>query len=76
MGGCTITFDSTAPEDTASWYDLWAAAVALDGMCARGGKTGKSRFLGEVTRIWLPVYLNAHFAFLGANRKLVVEMKK
>ena len=29
-----------------SWYDLWQAAVALDGMCARSGKTGKSRFLG------------------------------
>ena len=44
---CTISIDIIAPDDTASWYDLWAAAVALDGMCARGGRTGKSRFLGR-----------------------------
>ena len=46
-GQCKITIDTTAPDDTASWYDLWQAAVALDGMCARGGRTGKARFLGE-----------------------------
>lgn len=45
-GGCTITVDTTAPEDKASWYDIWAAAVAIDGMCVRNGRTGKSRFLG------------------------------
>ena len=31
----------------ASWYEIWEAAVALDGMCVRGGKTGKASFLGE-----------------------------
>ncbi|KAM0796842.1 hypothetical protein BDR22DRAFT_892781 [Usnea florida] len=30
-GKCKITFDTTAPDDKASWYDLWQAAVALDG---------------------------------------------
>lgn len=47
-GGCTITIDITVSEDQASWYDLWAAAVALDGMCARGRKTGQARFLGKL----------------------------
>lgn len=50
-GTCSITIDTTAPDDTASWYDLWQAAVALDGMCARAGKAGKSRFLGECVQI-------------------------
>ena len=35
---------------TAAWYDSWQAAVALDGMCARGGQAGTARFLGEFTR--------------------------
>ena len=35
------------PENTAKWYDLWVAAVAADGMCARSGKAGTARFLGE-----------------------------
>lgn len=46
-GQCTITIDTIAPDDKAEWYDLWQAAVALDGMCARGGRMGKARFLGE-----------------------------
>jgi len=50
-GGCTITIDITVPEDKVSWYDLWAAAVALDGMCARGRKTGQARFLGKLRSI-------------------------
>lgn len=46
-GQCRILVDITAPQDQASWYDIWAAAVALDGMCARAERAGKSRFLGE-----------------------------
>ena len=44
---CVISIDVTAPDDIASWYDLWQAAVALDGMCVRDGRVGKSRFLGK-----------------------------
>ena len=44
---CTITIDITAPDDKASWYDLWQAAVALDGMCARKKRAGTSRLLGK-----------------------------
>lgn len=46
-GECSITVDITAPEETASWYDIWQAAVALDGKCARFGGTGLARFLGK-----------------------------
>ncbi len=46
-GRCTITIDSTVPEETASWYDVWVAAVSADGMCARQGRAGLARFIGE-----------------------------
>ena len=51
---CTITIYSTVPDDSASWYELWQAAVAVDGMCARQGQAGKARFLGEFSRreVW------------------------
>ena len=49
---CAIHIDIIAPDDRASWYDLWQAAVALDGLCARKGRTGKSRFLGKLRRIF------------------------
>lgn len=32
-----------------SWYDIWAAVVAVNGMCVRSGKTGKAMGLGEPT---------------------------
>lgn len=32
------------------WYDIWAAAVAVNGMCVRNGKTGKATGLGELNR--------------------------
>lgn len=36
--------------DNVSWYDIWAAAVAVTGMCVRSGKTGKATGLGELRR--------------------------
>ena len=27
---CTTTIDSTVPDDSASWYELWQAAVTVD----------------------------------------------
>lgn len=48
---CAFSIDITAPDDKAPWYDLWQAAVALDGICARAGRTGKARLIGEGRRI-------------------------
>ena len=31
-----------------SWYDIWEAAVAINGMCVRRGKTGNATDLGEL----------------------------
>lgn len=50
LGECTIMVDVTAPEVRASWYDIWQAAVTLDGKCARSGKSGLARFVGEWRR--------------------------
>ena len=46
---CTIEIDTTLPMENVSWYDIWAAAVAINGMCIRSGKTGKATDLGEFT---------------------------
>lgn len=48
-GRCSLYIRYTPGfSDRASWYDLWAAAVAVDGMCARSGKTGKAYLLGKM----------------------------
>ena len=33
--------------DASPWYDIWEAAVAIYGICARVGMTGIARNLGE-----------------------------
>ena len=75
---CALHIDIIAPDDKASWYDLWQAAVAIDGMCARQGRTGKSRFLGEIRLfpLLLCAYVVANQYNLGANRKITMEIKK
>lgn len=54
-GQCTIVVGVTASGETASWYDIWQAAVALDGMCARSGKAGLSRFLGTGRKLTVEI---------------------
>lgn len=77
---CAISIDITAPDDKASWYDLWQAAVVLDGLCARVGKTGKARFLGRFSVAWTLFYFYAcrglRMIATGANRKLTMEIKR
>ena len=55
-GTCSITIDIDAPDDVGSWYDIWQAVVALDGMCARSGKVGKARFLGAGRKLTVRIY--------------------
>ena len=43
-----ITIDATVPDARATWYDLWQAAIAVDGMCAMRGMAGIAKFLGEL----------------------------
>lgn len=47
---CLLEVDTTGPTEHVSWYDIWAAAVAVNGMCVRNGKTGKATRLGELKR--------------------------
>ena len=39
--------NNQAKGDSASWYDLWAAGVAVNEMCVRKGKLGTADNLGE-----------------------------
>lgn len=50
-GRCSFTVGLTAPQDSACWHDVWQAAVALDGMCARKGQAGLAEFLGPGGRL-------------------------
>ena len=40
--------DTTGPVESVSFFDIWAAAVAINGMCVRRGKTGKAIGLGKL----------------------------
>ena len=75
---CALHIDIIAPDDKASWYDLWEAAVTLDGMCARQGRTGKSRFLGRIrlSHLLLCLCVVANQYYVGGNRKITMEVKK
>ena len=44
---CILVIDTTGPIENVSSYDIWAAAVAVTGMCIRTGKTGKATSLGK-----------------------------
>ena len=47
---CILEVDTTGPVEIVSWYDIWAAVIAINGMCVRIGKTGKATGLGELRR--------------------------
>lgn len=47
---CLLEVDTTGPIEDVSWYDIWAAVVAVNGMCVREGKTGNATGLGEIRR--------------------------
>lgn len=50
VGNCQFIIDSTHEGDTSSWYELWQAMVAINGMCTRFGKLGTAYALGKSTR--------------------------
>ncbi|KAL8820368.1 MAG: hypothetical protein Q9223_001390 [Gallowayella weberi] len=37
--------------ETASWYDIWSATVAILGICVRQGQAGSASFLGDNGKI-------------------------
>lgn len=47
-GTCSSTLNIGSNElDISSWYDIWQALVAVNGMCTRIGKIGYARALGK-----------------------------
>ena len=45
-GLCAMTISTLGNPDEAKWWDIWQAAVQLNGMCVRAGKKGKNPRLG------------------------------
>ena len=46
---CALAVDTVSKTDTADWYKLWAAAIAVENMCVEGkGAAGMATGLGEL----------------------------
>lgn len=43
---CMAMIETLGPTDVSSWYDIWQAVIALDGMCVRNGQVGTARRRG------------------------------
>lgn len=48
MGPCAVVVNTRGPLDAASWFEMWAGAVAVVAMCVRGGLAGISTGQGEL----------------------------
>ena len=63
MTKCTLTVDllAVSDQDNGIWRKLWAAAVAINTMCVRKGKSGISRGQGRspLPSIWAVPLLTA-----------------
>ncbi len=44
---CKLTISTDGRTDTAARYQFWTAAVALTGLCVKGGQAGMRTNLGE-----------------------------
>ncbi|KAL9133793.1 MAG: hypothetical protein Q9175_005026 [Cornicularia normoerica] len=57
-GRCTLVLDTIGKEDFATWYDIWAALVAVDDMCMKFGKFGRAVEIGAFGRLFLDISFN------------------
>lgn len=47
-GKCTAIFEFvTGDTDRSTWYEMWAAVVAINKLCVKKGKAGAAFSLGE-----------------------------
>ena len=54
-GLCAMTISTLGPSDEANWYDMWEAAVQLNGLCVREGKKGKNPAIGKKKKLSIDV---------------------
>ncbi|KAF6217990.1 hypothetical protein HO133_006402 [Letharia lupina] len=54
-GRCIVTLDTIGREDIATWYEVWAAVMAVDDMCMRFGRVGKAMEIGAFRRLFLEI---------------------
>ena len=58
-GRCTATVDLlNADRETSSWHEIWAGAVAVNAMCVKKGRAGKSFVPGRSPLPSLPLALS------------------
>lgn len=50
---CFVTANINGPPVAANWYDIWASAIAVMGMCVVDGKAGISTTQGERRALFL-----------------------
>ena len=57
---CTLTIKTRGATDTAQWFDIWAAATAIDAICVRRPqpKSGIATGLGEACFLTEPHLLS------------------
>lgn len=75
---CTAIVDfAEGDTDNSSWFEMWAAAVAVDEMCVTKGKAGAAHGLGELTHS-LPVPLKDALLTcrcnVGQNKRLMLSL--
>ncbi len=71
---CKLSIDSDGDTDTYSWYQIWALAVALNGVCVRSGRSGMQSGIG-VFCDWLGLGLvDECLRFVGQRQRLHVTM--
>ena len=77
---CKSTLDSDALRDVCSWYDIWQAVVAIDGICGRFGKEGSAQGIGELCDFLIHggSFRScgcSFIAFLGSRQSLKIDLK-
>ena len=71
--GCQVFIGITASVETASWYSLWEAMVAIEGMCVRRGKIGSAFLLGKLITLHQKTKNWTHY--LGDLGHIYIEMR-
>ena len=69
-----ITVNTIGRPELASWYSLYLAAIAIDGICVRQGHSGIVSRLGESGQMTRQLKMIAADPFLGSDESLVVTI--
>ena len=71
---CSVNVDIDGSPVISQWYDLWAGAVAITGICVMNDKTGVSSTLGLSQNNCCRVTRDADVMLVGSS-KITVAMR-